>query len=62
MACFFLRNAISASPAVMTIPLDATAPDSPAASVNGTVTPSDMLMTTSRTDSDAMKCRSMCGV
>jgi hypothetical protein len=32
------------------------APDRPAASANGTVSPSDMPMTTSRTVSPAVKC------
>src|SRR4051812_46639351 len=54
--------AISARPAVTTIPLDATAPLRPAASANGTVRPSDMPMTTSRTVSLAVKWRSVCGV
>src|SRR5579863_5796363 len=39
-----------------------TAPESPAASANGTVKPSDMPMTTSRTNSLAVKCRSMWAV
>jgi hypothetical protein len=47
--------AISARPAVITRPLEATAPDSPAASANGTVRPSDMPITMSRTVSDAVK-------
>src|SRR5881398_934758 len=54
--------AISARPAVTTMPLEATAPLSPAASANGTVRPSDMPMTTSRTVSLAVKWRSVCGV
>src|SRR5256885_17074807 len=54
--------AISARPAVTTMPLDATAPLRPAASANGTVRPSDMPMTTSRTVSLAVKWRSVCGV
>jgi hypothetical protein len=51
--------AISAKPAVTTsveaCGLDAIAPDIPAASANGTVSPSDIPMTTSRTASDAVK-------
>src|SRR5437868_14527669 len=54
--------AISARPAVTTIPACATAPESPAASANGTVSPSDMPMTTSRTISLAVKCLSVCRV
>src|SRR6266508_1852275 len=53
--------AISASPAVMMMPVASTAPDSPADNANGTVRPSDMPMTTSRTTSDAVKCFSTCG-
>ncbi len=53
--------AISASPAVtMTEVLD-TAAESPAASANGTVRPSAMPITTSRTVSVAMKCFSTWG-
>jgi hypothetical protein len=48
--------AISARPAVTMIFEAATAPVSPAASANGTVRPSDIPMTTSRTDSPAVKC------
>src|SRR5437868_832443 len=54
--------AISAKPAVTTMPACATAPESPAASANGTVSPSDMPMTTSRTISLAVKWRSVCRV
>ncbi len=36
------------------------APDIPAAMAKGTVNPSDMPMTISRTMSEAMKCRSVC--
>jgi len=36
---------ISASPAVTTIPVEATVPESPAASANGTVSPSDIPIT-----------------
>src|SRR5260370_30370636 len=39
-----------------------TAPDRPAASANGTVNPSDIPMTISRTKSEAVKCFSRCGV
>src|SRR4051795_6296080 len=51
--------AISARPAVTTIDACATAPLSPAASANGTVRPSDIPMTTSRTISLAVKWRSV---
>src|SRR3954453_4738101 len=51
--------AISARPAVTTMPPCAPAPESPAASANGTVSPSDMPMTTSRTISLAVKWRSV---
>src|SRR5216684_4101749 len=54
--------AISARPAVTTMPLDATAPVRPAASANGTVSPSDIPMTTSRSESLPWKWRSTCGV
>src|SRR5450755_1724254 len=39
-----------------------TAPDNPAARANGTVRPSDIPITISRTVSPAVKCCSMCGV
>src|SRR4051812_43035674 len=51
--------AISARPAVTTIDACAIAPLRPAASANGTVRPSDMPMTTSRTISLAVKWRSV---
>src|ERR1041385_3570209 len=54
--------AISARPAVTTMPACATAPESPAASADGTVSPSDMPITTSRTISLAVKWRSVCRV
>src|SRR5437867_3084029 len=54
--------AISASPAVTMMPACCTAPLNPAASANGTVSPSAMPMTTSRTIALAVKCRSTCGV
>src|SRR5690242_13699825 len=54
--------ATSASPAVIMTAVLSTAPDSPAASANGTVKPSDMPMTISRTVSDAVKCFSIWGV
>src|SRR5262245_40281382 len=54
--------AISASPAVMTTRVDSTAPDSPAASAKGTVSPSDIPMTMSRILSEAVKCFSTCCV
>src|SRR5258708_4707863 len=53
--------ATSASPAVTTRWLLATAPEMPAARANGTVSPSDMPMTTSLTTSLAVKCSSTCG-
>src|SRR5580700_11497230 len=52
--------AISASPAVTTIAVDAAAPVSPAASANGTVSPSDIPITMSRTAAVAVKCFSTC--
>lgn len=52
--------AISARPAVRMMPLESTAPESPAASANGTVKPSDMPMTMSRTVSESVKWRSVC--
>src|SRR5450631_3792637 len=54
--------AISASPAVITIVVESTAPDSPAARAKGTVRPSAMPMTTSRTVSPAVKWCSWWGV
>src|SRR5579885_291994 len=54
--------AISASPAVRMTRVCEMAPVRPAASAKGTVSPSDMPMTTSRTASPAVKCFSMCGV
>src|SRR5580704_16162361 len=56
--------AISAKPAVMMmlVASTCTAPDRPAASAKGTVRPSAMPMTISRTVSDAVKCFSTCGV
>src|SRR5581483_5183761 len=54
--------ATSASPAVTMMPLDSTAPDRPAASAKGTVRPSDMPITMSRTAAEAVKCFSTCGV
>src|SRR5579864_2134563 len=58
--------AISANPAVTTsveaCGFEAMAPVIPAASANGTVSPSDIPMTTSRTDSGAVKWCSVCGV
>ncbi|OWK35304.1 Biphenyl-2,3-diol 1,2-dioxygenase [Fimbriiglobus ruber] len=46
----------------MMISVASTAPDRPAARANGTVMPSDMPITMSRTVSEAMKCFSTCGV
>src|ERR1043166_3410857 len=54
--------AISARPAVTMIDACDTAPESPAASATGTVRPSAMPMTTSRTISLAVKWLSMCRV
>src|ERR1700693_2570408 len=58
--------AISASPAVTTnveaCGFEAMAPEIPAARANGTVSPSDIPMTTSRTDSGAVKWCSVWGV
>src|SRR5579885_3181382 len=54
--------AISARPAVTMMLVVLTAPESPAARANGTVRPSDMPMTISRTVSPAVKCCSTCGV
>src|SRR4051812_49831816 len=51
--------AISAMPAVTMMCPDATAPDRPAASAKGTVKPSAMPITTSRTVSEARKWRSV---
>ena len=44
-----------------TIPVEATAPDRPAARANGTVRPSAIPITMSRTASDEVKCFSTCG-
>src|SRR5271170_6241111 len=54
--------AISARPATTMIRVVVSAPDNPAASANGTVRPSAIPMTMSRTNSDAVKCDSTCGV
>src|ERR1700757_3082773 len=54
--------AISAAPPTTMSRVELTAPDRPAASAKGTVSPSDMPMTTSRTKSPAVKCFSTCGV
>src|SRR5581483_1522697 len=54
--------ATSARPAITTIRAESTAPERPAASANGTVRPSDMPMTMSRTASLAVKWRSWWGV
>src|ERR1019366_9106130 len=54
--------ATSAKPAVTMMPLDSTAPDNPAARANGTVRPSDIPITMSRTASVEVKCFSTCGV
>src|SRR5438093_13279375 len=54
--------AISASPAVTMTLVRSTAPESPAAKAKGTVSPSDIPMTMSRTVSPAVKCFSMWGV
>src|SRR6476659_6769244 len=55
--------AISARPAVTMMPgLALAIPVRPAASANGTVKPSDIPITMSRTVSPAVKCFSTCGV
>src|SRR6185503_19641935 len=54
--------AISARPAVTMIPVEWTAPVRPAARANGTVNPSDIPITMSRTTSLEVKWRSMWGV
>src|SRR5258708_739479 len=54
--------AISAKPATTMIRVVVSAPDNPAASANGTVSPSAIPITISRTNSDAVKCFSTCGV
>jgi len=54
--------AISASPPITISRVELTAPERPAASANGTVNPSAMPITTSRTNSPAVKCFSTWGV
>src|ERR1700685_592962 len=54
--------AISAKPATTTNRDAAIAPDSPAARAKGTVRPSAMPITMSRTTADDSKCFSTCGV
>src|SRR5258708_38727212 len=54
--------AISAKPPTTIRRVELTAPDRPAASANGTVNPSAMPITTSRTKRPAVKCDSTCGV
>src|SRR5215472_12204432 len=54
--------AISARPATTTRRLLSMAPEMPAARAKGTVRPSDIPITTSRTTSPAVKCFSRCGV
>src|SRR5690349_4291170 len=54
--------AISATPPITIRRVELTAPESPAASAKGTVRPSAMPMTTSRTNRPAVKCFSTCGV
>jgi FrmR/RcnR family transcriptional regulator, repressor of frmRAB operon len=58
----FALPTTSASPAVMMMAVASTAPDKPAARAKGTVRPSDMPITMSRTVSEAVKCFSTCGV
>src|SRR6202163_3191002 len=53
--------AISANPATTTMAVEETVPERPAARANGTVRPSDIPITTSRTVADAAKCFSTCG-
>src|SRR6185437_5414536 len=52
--------AISASPPTITSRVLCNAPDNPAASAKGTVRPSDIPMTTSRTKLLPVKCASVC--
>src|SRR5580658_8773580 len=54
--------AISANPATTMMRVVVSAPDNPAASAKGTVRPSAIPMTMSRTNSEAVKCDSTCGV
>ena len=54
--------ATSARPAVTMMAFEATAPERPAARANGTVKPSDMPITMSRTEAEAVKCFSMWAV
>src|SRR5579864_6163485 len=54
--------AISASPATTMMRVVISAPESPAASAKGTVSPSAIPITMSRTNSEAVKCDSTCGV
>src|SRR5271156_5918377 len=54
--------AISASPATTMIRVVVSAPDNPAASAKGTVSPSAIPITMSRTNSEAVKWDSTCGV
>src|ERR1700722_8405175 len=54
--------AISANPATTMMRVVVEAPDNPAASAKGTVRPSAIPITMSRTNSDAVKCDSTCGV
>src|SRR5579862_5880779 len=54
--------AISARPPITISRVELTAPESPAASANGTVSPSAMPITTSRTNRPAVKWDSTCGV
>src|SRR5207344_2705783 len=54
--------ATSANPAVTMIWDEVTAAESPAARAKGTVKPSAIPITTSRTDSEPVKCLSTCGV
>src|SRR5881409_2038759 len=54
--------AISARPAVTTMAVESMTPETPAARANGTVRPSSMPITMSRTIALAVKCCSTCGV
>jgi hypothetical protein len=54
--------AISANPAVTMMRVVSTVPDRPAASAKGTVSPSDMPMTRSRTVAEPVKWCSLCGI
>jgi hypothetical protein len=54
------RDGKGGEPAVIMIAVEDTAPERPAASAKGTVSPSAMPMTMSRTRAEAEKCFSRC--